>query len=508
MKAQKSKKHYLVKGLALALGLNLTSGSMIVSAAPTNNNIGLEKAKSIALKDARVHPSNAFFVKAALDYENGKMVYDIEFYHKNKEYDYEIDAATGKILEKDNDIDNFVIPSPADIGVDKAKNIALKDARLSASQVKFVKAKAEMEDGKKVYDIEFYHKNKEYDYEIDAATGRILEKDTDIEGFEIPAPADIGVDKAKNIALRDAGLSASQVQFVKAQAEMEDGKKVYDIEFYHKNKEYDYEIDAATGRILEKDTDIEGFEIPAPADIGLNKAKEIALRDAGLSASQVQFIKAQAEMEDGKKVYDIEFYHNNVEYDYEIDAATGRILEKDTDIEGFEIPAPADIGVDKAKNIALKDARLSASQVKFVKAKAEMEDGKKVYDIEFYHKNKEYDYEIDAATGRILEKDTDIEDFEIPAPAPADIGLEAAKNIALNAAGLNASQVYFTKAQADFEDGTKVYDIEFYHNNVEYSLEIEASSGNILEYDVDIDDDYDNGHNDDDDDDDDDDDED
>ncbi|MDO4794220.1 MAG: PepSY domain-containing protein [Filifactor alocis] len=338
MKTQNNKKNYLGKGLALALGLNLLAGSVIVSAAPVKS-IGLEKAKAIALNDARVPASKARFIKTSLDYENGRKVYDIEFYRDNKEYDYEIDAITGRILEKDTDIEGFMISVPAstDVGLEKAKSVALRDAGLSASQVKFVKAHVDFDDGRKVYDIEFYHNNVEYDYEIDAATGKIREKDNDINNFVIPAPAstDVGLEKAKNVALRDAGLSASQVKFVKAHVDFDDGRKVYDIEFYHNNVEYDYEIDAATGKIREKDNDINNFVIPSPAstDVGLEKAKNIALKTAGFSASQVHFTKAKVDFEDGRKVYDIEFYRNNVEYSFEIDASSGKVREYDVDTD-------------------------------------------------------------------------------------------------------------------------------------------------------------------------------
>ena len=177
------------------LGLSVLSGSLNTFAA--NNYIGVEKAKSIALKDAGV--SGATFVKAKLDTEDGVKVYDVEFYKGNVEYDYEIDAITGKILEKDRDIENFSIPkkkattnkqatkkaktttkkAAKDIGVEKAKSIALKDAGVSG--VKFTKAKVDYENGVKVYDIEFRKGNKEYDYEIEAATGKIRERNVDLD---------------------------------------------------------------------------------------------------------------------------------------------------------------------------------------------------------------------------------------------------------------------------------------------------------------------------------------
>ena len=206
MKNNKFIKRISALSILGVLGVSVLSGSLNTFAA--NNYIGVEKAKSIALKDAGV--SGATFVKAKLDTEDGVKVYDVEFYKGNVEYDYEIDAITGKILEKDRDIENYTIPkkkattnkqttkkqtttkakakskaktstkkAAKDIGVEKAKSIALKDAGVSG--VKFTKAKVDYENGVKVYDIEFRKGNKEYDYEIEAATGKIRERNVDLD---------------------------------------------------------------------------------------------------------------------------------------------------------------------------------------------------------------------------------------------------------------------------------------------------------------------------------------
>ena len=276
MKNNTKMKKISTLSIATILGATILSGSFM-SFAANNSYIGVEKAKSIALKDAGV--SNVTFVKAKLDTEDGVTVYDVEFYKGNVEYDYEIDAKTGKILEKDTDIENYTIPTKQTknnkaknttnnsyIGVEKAKSIALKDA--GVSNVTFVKAKLDTEDGVTVYDVEFYKGNVEYDYEIDAKTGKILEKDTDIENYTIPTKqtknnnaknttnnAYIGVEKAKAIALKDAGLGSAT--FTKAKLDTDDGVKIYDIEFRSGNMEYDYEIDAKTGTILEMDAEID-----------------------------------------------------------------------------------------------------------------------------------------------------------------------------------------------------------------------------------------------------------
>ena len=145
---------------------------------------------------------------------------------------------------------------------------------------------------------------------------------------------DIGAEKAKEIALQHAGVSASNAVFVKAERERDDGRLTYDVDFYAGNKEYDYEILAADGTILSYDADIEGYRIPSSSsssNIGAEKAKQIALQHAGLSASDVNFVKVEFDYDDGRAEYEIEFHHNFREYEYTIDAASGTILEAERD---------------------------------------------------------------------------------------------------------------------------------------------------------------------------------
>ena len=165
----------------------------------------------------------------------------------------------------------------------------------------------------------------------------------------------IGEAKAKSIALKHVGLSESQVTFIKAHLDYDDGYVVYDVEFYSGNTEYDYEIDAVSGKILEYDHEIEYYNIPknvtirnsesryssqqtanngtgqAQQYIGDAKAKSIALSNAGVSESQVRKMKVKLDREHGMMVYEVEFKSGWTEYEYEIDALSGTILA--TDIE-------------------------------------------------------------------------------------------------------------------------------------------------------------------------------
>ena len=149
------------------------------------------------------------------------------------------------------------------------------------------------------------------------------------------------------------------------------------------------------------------------------------------------------------------------------------------------------ISADKAKKIALGDAKLAEKDVTFVKVELEFEDNRLVYDVEFYSGNVEYDYDIDAVSGAIVSADRDIENYVIPAQPSAEaqaseISVEKAKQIALSHAGVGSAR--FTKAKIDYENGVKVYEIEFKVGNMEYEYDINVVNGAIVSSSAEIDD--------------------
>ena len=149
------------------------------------------------------------------------------------------------------------------------------------------------------------------------------------------------------------------------------------------------------------------------------------------------------------------------------------------------------ISADKAKRIALGDAKLAEKDVTFVKVELEFEDNRLVYDVEFYSGNVEYDYDIDAVSGAIVSADKDIENYVIPAQPSteaqaSEISVEKAKQIALSYAGVGSAR--FTKAKIDYENGVKVYEIEFKVGNMEYEYDINVVNGAIVSSSAEIDD--------------------
>ena len=132
----------------------------------------------------------------------------------------------------------------------------------------------------------------------------------------------------------------------------------------------------------------------------------------------MQFVKAKQDWEKGRMVYEIEFVSSTgsgyTEYDYEIDAATWTILSYDYDIEGYtpaqnansSTSANGRISEDAAKKIAL--ARVpGATSRNIYKFKLDFDDGRWEYEGEILYGTMEYEFTIDAATGTIIEWDSE-----------------------------------------------------------------------------------------------------
>ena len=263
----------------------------------------------------------------------------------------------------------------------------------------------------------------------------------------------------------------------------------------------------------QKDAAVDGNDaLAGAAQISVEDAVRIALEDAQFSEEAVTFVKKELDDihdNDDPAHYDIEFIAGNDKYEYEIDAASGAILDFSKEAVSQQNAASnssstatgSDIGLDAAKNAALGHAGLSANDVTFTKAELDRDDGAYEYEIEFISGSTKYEYTVRAKDGAILDFSKEAvskKSGSTAASAPAtntpatnapakDIGLDAAKGIALKNAGLSASDVTFTKAKLDRDDGIYEYEIEFISGSTEYEYTIRAEDGAILEKDVDYD---------------------
>ena len=155
---------------------NIIANNASNSTVNSNNKITIEEAKSIALKHSNLDESQVSFIRGEYDFDNGIEKYEIEFYSNNNKYEYEINAKTGDIISYDYDNEKHLTSQQINdkITIEEAKSIALKHSNLDESQVSFMKAKYEFDDGIGKYEIEFYYNFKEYEYEINASNGEII----------------------------------------------------------------------------------------------------------------------------------------------------------------------------------------------------------------------------------------------------------------------------------------------------------------------------------------------
>ena len=156
-------------------------------------------------------------------------------------------------------------------------------------------------------------------------------------------------EEAKAIALAHSGFTADQVQGLRAEYDVDDGVKEYEVEFRAGDWEYDYTIGAEDGKILKwnKEYDpvvtnvpetepVETEPIPTESAATLltaEEAKAIALAHAGFTAAEVQGLRAEYDVDDGVKMYEVEFRVDGWEYEFEIHAETGKILSWDKEYD-------------------------------------------------------------------------------------------------------------------------------------------------------------------------------
>lgn len=167
---------------------------------------------------------------------------------------------------------------------------------------------------------------------------------------EAGAPAmPIGMDAARTAAEEYAGTTALDSVTAEVDSELDESLAHYEVELHTAWGEFEYLVDAYTGKVLSGQKDLlttasTPNETTKPSDqkpdpsgtaqnIGYAKAKSIALNHAGVSENEAYDMDIELDNEDGILVYEVEFKSGNMEYDYEINAATGAILKHESELE-------------------------------------------------------------------------------------------------------------------------------------------------------------------------------
>lgn len=280
----------VLAGTLLAAGLTACGGTGGTAAA---GDVTETEAASIAMEHAGVKEDDALSLRVSQEEEDGVAVYDVEFATADRRYHCDVVRSSGEVL---NYAYNAVTSGDdqADDGA-AAQTSGAQESSASAAQTDDASASSAQQST--------------------ASSGAIDEA------------------QARSIALEHAGVAESDAKFYRVERDNDDGRAVYEVEFYSGNTEYDYEISAETGEILSYDSDIEGWAAQSGnaegSAVTLEQARAlVAERIPGVSADSVQI---EQERDDGRDIYEGEVYYDRTEYEFEIDASTGSFIKWSVD---------------------------------------------------------------------------------------------------------------------------------------------------------------------------------
>lgn len=214
------------------------------------------------------------------------------------------------------------------------------------------------------------------------------------------AAADISRDQALQAALSDAALDSSSVSRSRIERDRDDGIVVYEVEFFSGDWEYDYVISAADGSILSVSRD-RFSRSGASNDIVLTEAEALqaAFTDSGASSDDYRI---RLDRDDRRMAYEVSFTAGGWAYTYKIDAVDGSVLEADRE----RVPDQSDlISIDEATSLVLE--RVDGARAEDVRIREDRDDGRIIYEGSLWTDRYEYEFEIDAATGRFLDWERD-----------------------------------------------------------------------------------------------------
>ena len=358
------------------VGLQKEVSSVVVD----SDYIGILSAKETALKDVGLSTRVDFTEARLIDGGTGNPHYRLVFNDKHTQWTYLINAVNGDILEK-NEAALF-------ISLEEAKAIALKysgiDNQGDAVKVVFTREELSRNQGRPCWILEFYTAEFQYVYKIDAKTCEIILADYHID-----------IRKAKEIALTDAGMYADVGRITFTVEEYAGGgikTPYFYFVFNNTTTQWTYRIDAISGGILEKSE--------STLFIPLQKAREIALNDAGIAdVSEATFTKEELNRSiDDRPCWILEFYTEERQFVYKIDAKSG---------EAVFIGKYLYIG--KAREIAMRDSGVMSDGkiVLTTEELVETEVGTPYFCFVFNDRQTQWTYRIDATNGKILYKTQD-----------------------------------------------------------------------------------------------------
>lgn len=222
-----------------------------------NNVISIHAAKNFAFVDAGINEKDVTGLEVELEKEHGAYYYDVDFVLNGEKYSYHIDATNGQVRSKDVPLMETVLTEERN--VEKASNPSSEKTSLE-EKGRSSMSKSSNEVGKSPSAKE----------ETPAPS---TTKKPSLSPEKKPSSnAYLSIEKVKDITLKNSGINPKEAIFETTKLEREDGKDVYEVEFFTGNTEYNYEVDAHTGEILQQ-----SFEPQNKVAPSLIKEKQILI---------------------------------------------------------------------------------------------------------------------------------------------------------------------------------------------------------------------------------------
>ena len=273
---------------------------------------------------------------------------------------------------------------------------------------------------------------------------------------------------AQTLAVEAAGLSGTEVVFASTELERRDWVDYYQVVFSSGEKNYECDVDAITGTVIE-------VRQPTEVDVLQNGTN-------GLSNGTPP---------EGSLVTDADTYNPAVPAGQSGtpsgQESTAANQNNASSGQGGQQGSSGQLTAQQAKEKALAHANLTLDEVVFVVCELDWEHGRQVYEVEFYTNDaREFDYEIDASTGEVLSYDYDAEHYTAPSTGSegGSISQERAKEIALaQVPGAVLSDI--REFETDYDDGRLEYEGKIFYGGMEYEFTIDGYSGAIREWEAD-----------------------
>lgn len=330
-------KYILTIATVVIFGLTIALGSLYAKDRIERNDILTESdAVKFAYVDAGISPKNAPSYEAKLLKEDGIYVYKVVISSDDTKYKYTIAANNGEVISSEsariaqNKKNNTSSSDTTGVEENTANNSS-NNADTLEKNVKNVisnsKSKDKPKDNKAVG-----NKTTGSTAVNDVAVNDVAENDKPAKGkSDIKNVADnINANNNMDDKKPDNKNSNDNIDDKKASGKKASGKKKSKKNAVDNNRHH-ISTDNETNNTSSGKTSTVSEVAASRHYISMDKAKSITLKDAGFRPSFVTFEKALLKKDDGKIIYEIEFFTSTYEYEYEVDAYTGAILSKDVD---------------------------------------------------------------------------------------------------------------------------------------------------------------------------------